>query len=540
MSNLTIKARLYLNLGVLSLALLIVCAVGLRAFGHANARMEQLYSENLLSIANVDEIYQRSLQSQQMRLEAYVHRDRAFTERNYEVVKANRARINELMEQFDAVPMSDTERELSKEIKSQRSSIVDAGKQEIEALLAGDYEAATKVRLERIEPVIDRMDATTEKLAELRRVSAQQLIEESQKSLAGERRLMVASFVCALAIAFWFAWLLIRHISQGLARAQDVTERVSRGELGMTIEVQNQDEIGVLLTSLRRMDAKLLDTVREVSNSAAHVDRAALQLSAGTDELSERTQEQAAALEETAASMEEMSATVKQNSDNATTANQIATATRAQADQGGVVVQQAIAAMAEITNASRRIEAIIGVIDEIAFQTNLLALNAAVEAARAGEQGRGFAVVAGEVRHLAQRSASAAKEIKSLIGDSVDKVNAGSALVNQSGKTLADIVQGVKRVTDIVAEMAAATSEQSRGIEQINHAVSNMDSTTQQNAALVEESAAAAKLMHQQAAQLQQLVSFFRFYQHAHAMPVVAAARSSASSQAEEDYADAA
>jgi methyl-accepting chemotaxis protein len=192
-------------------------------------------------------------------------------------------------------------------------------------------------------------------------------------------------------------------------------------------------------------------------------------------------------------------------------ANQIAVATRGQADQGGAVVQRAISAMSDITQASRRIEDIIGVIDEIAFQTNLLALNAAVEAARAGEQGRGFAVVAGEVRNLAQRSASAAKEIKTLIGDSVGKVQAGSALVGGSGKTLADIVLGVKKVSDIVAEMAAATEEQSSGIGQINHAISNMGTATQQNAALVEESTAAAKSMQQQAAQLQELVSFFRF-----------------------------
>jgi methyl-accepting chemotaxis protein len=261
---------------------------------------------------------------------------------------------------------------------------------------------------------------------------------------------------------------------------------------------------------LQGMDAQLMQTMTQVSESAAEVDRTARQLSQGSDDLSERTQEQAAALEETAASIEEMAATVKQNADNAKHANQIARNTRSQADQGGVAVHRAVGAMSEITTSSKRIEDIIGVIDEIAFQTNLLALNAAVEAARAGEQGRGFAVVAGEVRSLAQRSASAAREIKGLIGDSVGKVDVGSQLVDDSGKSLADIVTGVAKVTDIVAEIAAATSEQSTGIDQINHAIANMDTATQQNAALVEESAAAAKAMQQQAERLQELVSFFR------------------------------
>lgn len=527
MSQLSIKARLYINLGVLAAALLLVCGMGLIAFSNATERMRALYEENLLSIAYVDEVYQRSLQSQQMRLEAYVHKDPAFTEANYEVVKANRARINELMEMFEKIPLTNEERRLTDEIKSQRTSIVDVGKGEIAALLAGDYEGAKKLRIEGLEPIIDRMDATSEQLGKLRREQAQILIEKANKELTTQRTLIVGSFVVALALAVWFAWLLGRRIASGLEHAQDVARRVSRGELGNRFDLQGRDEITALLQSLQDMDRKLLETVDAVSRSAAEVDRAAQQLSAGSDELSERTQEQAAALEETAASLEEMAATVKQNSDNSNQANRIALDTRGQANQGGVVVQHAVGAMGEITAASRRIQDIIGVIDEIAFQTNLLALNAAVEAARAGEQGRGFAVVAGEVRNLAQRSASAAKEIKSLIGDSVGKVEAGSALVNESGETLADIVAGVKKVTDIVAEIAAATSEQSRGIDQINHAVTSMDSTTQHNAALVEETAAAAKVMQQQAAHLQSLVAFFRLDQPG--APAHAKARSSAS-----------
>jgi methyl-accepting chemotaxis protein len=240
------------------------------------------------------------------------------------------------------------------------------------------------------------------------------------------------------------------------------------------------------------------------------VSTAAQQIANGNDDLSQRTQEQASSLEETASSMEQMTSTVKQNAENASHANQLARGAREQAERGGEVAGRVITAMGDINVSSRKISEIVGLIQEIAFQTNLLALNAAVEAARAGEQGRGFAVVATEVRSLSQRSASAAKEIKALIDDSAEKVRSGSELVNESAKVLADIVDSVKKVTDIVAEIAAASHEQSAGIEQVNKAVMQMDEMTQQNAALVEEAAAAARAMQEQAGELTRQVGFFQ------------------------------
>jgi methyl-accepting chemotaxis protein len=264
------------------------------------------------------------------------------------------------------------------------------------------------------------------------------------------------------------------------------------------------------------MQDQLTDVVVRIKTSSDAIATASGQIAAGNQDLSSRTEEQASSLEETAASMEELTSTVKQNADNARQANQLALSASEVAVKGGNVVGQVVDTMASINASSKKIVDIIGVIDGIAFQTNILALNAAVEAARAGEQGRGFAVVAAEVRSLAQRSGAAAKEIKGLIDDSVGKVDVGSALVGEAGKTMAEIVGSVKRVTDIIGEITAASQEQSTGIEQVNQAIAQMDQVTQQNAALVEEAAAAAQSMQEQAANLVEAVSVFRLEAGAH------------------------
>ncbi len=312
--------------------------------------------------------------------------------------------------------------------------------------------------------------------------------------------------------------------------AAQIASKIAAGDLTVKVETRRGDGQS-LLARMREMSEKLAAIVAEVRGASEEVGSASRQIAEGNGDLSRRTQEQAAALEETASSMEELTSTVTQNADNAHQASQLVASARSQAVEGGEVVTRTVEAMRAINQTSKKIADIIGVIDEIAFQTNLLALNAAVEAARAGEQGRGFAVVATEVRHLAQRSATAAKEIKGLITDSVAKIENGSQLVDASGKALTAIVESVKRVTDIVADIAAASSEQSSGIEQVNKAVMQMDQMTQQNAALVEEAAAASMAMQDQAEQLLGVVSFFRIRDAAEApraVSAVAPARSSA------------
>lgn len=311
-----------------------------------------------------------------------------------------------------------------------------------------------------------------------------------------------------LAAFIWVARSITRQLGGDPTYAAEVANRVAAGDLSVEVEVKEKDSSS-LLAAMKRMQESLVKIVSEVRSGTESIGTGTQEIASGNVDLSQRTEEQASSLEETASSMEELTSTVKQNAENAKQANQLAIGASAVAVKGGAVVGQVVATMSSINESSKKIADIISVIDGIAFQTNILALNAAVEAARAGEQGRGFAVVATEVRNLAQRSAAAAKEIKGLIGDSVDKVGAGTKLVDEAGKTMQEIVTAVKRVTDIMAEITAASHEQSQGIEQVNQAITQMDEVTQQNAALVEQAAAAAESLEEQAQQLMQAVSAF-------------------------------
>ncbi len=305
-------------------------------------------------------------------------------------------------------------------------------------------------------------------------------------------------------------WLVLRKVAKALEQASRFAREIADGNLCVTVETDRKDELGELLNALGAMRTSLVQTVSQVRSTTDSISTASAQIAMGNQDLSARTEQTASSLQQTAASMEQLTTTVRQSADAARQANQLAACAAEIAARGGRVVNQVVTTMDEINHSSKKISDIIGVIDGIAFQTNILALNAAVEAARAGEQGRGFAVVAGEVRNLAQRSAQAAKEIKGLIGTSVDKVESGSRLVADAGRTMIEIVGSVQRVSDIIGEITAAAGEQSDGIGQVNTAVNQLDQMTQQNAALVEESAAAAESLKDQASRLAQVVQVFR------------------------------
>ena len=359
--------------------------------------------------------------------------------------------------------------------------------------------AANTVLREAVGGVLAHIDSSTD-----------ELVVQAETAHGVSRTVTIVMLAITLALALG-CWLFIsRTVLRPLREAGDHFEKISGGDFTGRIDVRSTNEIGQLFGAIKRMQESLTRTVALVRRGVDEINVGSREISAGNTDLSSRTEQQAASLEETAASMEELASTVKQNADNARQANQLAASASDVAERGGSAVSEVVSTMQGISASSRKISEIVSVIDGIAFQTNILALNAAVEAARAGEQGKGFAVVAGEVRSLAQRSAQAAKEIKGLIEDSVTKVGAGSQQVERAGSTMQEIVASVKRVTDIMGEISAASEEQSSGIDQVNRAVSQMDEVTQQNAALVEEAAAAAGSLQEQAQRLAEAVAVFK------------------------------
>ena len=419
---------------------------------------------------------------------------------------------NKLSAQFakESIP---EEKALLTTIKEQEGLAMPAIAKATEMWLASNAEGATRVLIKEIRPAQKKWMTALDQLAALEDKLNAEMQVDAAKGFSSGRTFMIIMGLLAVGISIAAALVITRGLLKQLGGEPDYTasiaSSIANGDLAVSIDTSGNDKDS-LLFEMKEMRNSLVDIVGQVRSGTETIGTASREIAAGNIDLSARTEMQASSLEKTASAMEELTSTVKQNADNAREANQLASAASDVAIKGGKVVSEVVDTMSSIDASAKKIVDIIGVIDGIAFQTNILALNAAVEAARAGEQGRGFAVVASEVRNLAQRSAGAAKEIKMLIDDSVEKVGAGTKLVGQAGVTMDEVVASVRRVTDIMSEIANASQEQSAGIEQVNLSIIEMDSMTQQNAALVEESAAAAQSLQDQASELSRVVSIFK------------------------------
>ncbi|MES2164728.1 MAG: methyl-accepting chemotaxis protein [Pseudomonadota bacterium] len=450
--------------------------------------------------------------------------DVSLMQKEEQKVKDQRARYDKALADLKALGLNDAEKKVLTDIAALDADVDKAFKEAIGQVLAFNSEGAAKVISGRIDPLNQQTLTLINKLVDMQRANAKDVMDGS---VTADRSLMMVLFVLgavAVALGVVCAMVITRSITVPLSGAVEVAQKVAAGELTSQVQVEGKDETSELLQALKDMNDSLAKTVGDVRTGTELISTASQEIASGNADLSARTESQASSLEETASSMEELTSTVKQNADNARQANQLVISASSVATRGGQLVAQVVDTMGSIKASSSKIVDIIGVIDGIAFQTNILALNAAVEAARAGEQGRGFAVVASEVRNLAQRSAGAAKEIKELIGDSVNKVDAGSKLVDEAGQTMGLIVTSIRQVADIMGEITAATQEQSNGIEEVNQAITQMDEMTQQNAALVEEAAAAAESMQEQAEMLAQAVSIFKLNQDDARRPAARAA----------------
>jgi len=424
--------------------------------------------------------------------------------------RAAQSRLADALDTLDRTLQAPETRRILADLKEKRVAFVADQKAFAELISAGNQDAAAELVLGKMRQhqhdYQSQIDALVAELGH----QFKQAAEEGDRAYEVGRAAMLLLGGAAIGLAVLMAWIVTRSITRPIGRAVQVAQTVAAGDLSSDIRVDTEDETGQLLRALKEMNAGLVRIVTEVRHNSDGIATGSGQIATGNHDLSQRTEEQASNLQQTAASMEQLTGTVRSNADTARAASEVADSARRVAAEGGVVVERVVRTMADIAESSRKIAEITGVIDGIAFQTNILALNAAVEAARAGEQGRGFAVVASEVRALAQRSAQAAREIKALIGDSATKVDAGSELVGDAGRTMIDVVAQVRRVNEMLSTICAATDEQTAGIGQINDAVSQLDQVTQQNAALVEESAAAAESLKQQAARLVDVVSVFR------------------------------
>ncbi|MGH6646309.1 methyl-accepting chemotaxis protein [Aquabacterium sp.] len=508
LSNLKLGKRLALGFSALILLSLIAAGVGIERIRAVRAIAERLGTEDA-ELLTLTQRWTRSIESNTARTwVVFFAAEPTVISRVKEemqaTVTANTARIKRMGE----LATSDEQKQLIKDISDQRTAFQAERNALLKRKEAGE-DVGGEV-LAKVFPAAQNYLASVERLAD-HQVKLMQTTKEAADHAATEGVTALAiGTVLALIVGGGLAWVLTRSIVVPVRRAQQAAEAIANGDLSVDIRTDSGDEIGQLVQSMQRMVLSLRGIVNAVRASSDSIATGSAQIAMGNADLSQRTEEQASNLQQTAASMEELTATIKQNADTARQASQLASSASAVAVDGGTVVGKVVATMEDITASSKKVADIIGVIDGIAFQTNILALNAAVEAARAGEQGRGFAVVAGEVRSLAQRSAQAAREIKTLIGESVEKVETGTRLVGTAGATMDDVVQQVKRVTDLIGEITSASIEQSTGIGQIGDAVNQLDQVTQQNAALVEESAAASESLRHQAASLAQTVSVFK------------------------------
>ncbi|MNR82321.1 Methyl-accepting chemotaxis protein II [compost metagenome] len=510
MKNLKIGQRLTLSFGAVVAVLIVLAAIAYTRLDKLDAAIGMVSNDRYPKTVNAHIIKDALNATARNMRNALLMTDAAQIKGELDSIASASVVISEALDKLDQTIKSETGRTYVKTLTDARSRFAPLKDKFVDLVAKGLRAEAQILLFAELRPAQLEYMAGLDKLVDYQSKLMHKAGEDAHAVSESAQQLVAILSVLAVIISAFLGFLATRSITRPLSQAVGLARKVADGDLTGTIVVTSKDETGQLLQALQDMNNGLVRIVTQVRTGTDTIATASSQIATGNLDLSSRTEEQASSLEETASSMEELTSTVKQNADNARQSNQLALTASEVAVRGGAVVSQVVETMGSINDSASKIVDIIGVIDGIAFQTNILALNAAVEAARAGEQGRGFAVVASEVRNLAQRSASAAKEIKTLIDDSVEKVGVGSRLVNEAGATMDEVVESVRRVTDIMSEITAASQEQTDGIEQINQAVMQMDQVTQQNAALVEEAAAAAESLQDQAHNLSQVVSMFK------------------------------